>query len=96
MSTDIEKVYTEQIGVIPMVAEYLTRIDFINVIDSTVKPLRSNNRRLTHGQTAFVLILYLVCRPHSMYRVEEWVNNTSYLRILLLLRHSIYGMPMLI
>lgn len=83
MSTDIEKVYTEQVGVIPMVAEYLTRMDFINVIDTVVKPLRSNNRRLTHGQTAFVLILYLVCRPHCMYKVEEWVNNTSYLKILI-------------
>lgn len=83
MSTDIERVYTEQVGVIPMVAEYLTKIDFINVIDMAVKPLRSNNRRLTHGQTAFVLILYLVCRPHCMYKVEEWVNNTSYLKILI-------------
>lgn len=83
MSSDIEKVYTEQVGVIPMVAEYLTKMDFINVIDMAVKPLRSNNRRLTHGQTAFVLILYLICRPHCMYKVEEWVNNTSYLKILI-------------
>lgn len=83
MNTDIEKVYTEQIGVIPMVAEYLTKIDFINVIDTAVKPLRSNNRRLTHGQTAFILILYLVCRPHCMYKVEEWVKDTTYLKILM-------------
>ena len=83
MNTDIEKVYTEQVGVIPMVAEYLTKIDFINVIDTAVKPLRSNSRRLTHGQTSFILILYLVCRQHCMYKVEEWVNDTTYLRILM-------------
>lgn len=83
MSTDIEKVYTEQVGVIPMVAEYLKRMDFIKVIDTAVKPLRSNNRRLTHGETAFILILYLICRPHSMYKVEEWVESTSYLGIIM-------------
>ncbi|MBB6623367.1 DUF4277 domain-containing protein [Clostridium gasigenes] len=83
MSTDIEKIYTEKIGVLPMVAEYLMKMNFINAIDTIVEPLRSNTRRLSHGQTAFIVILFLICRPHCMYKVEQWVADTSYLKLLI-------------
>jgi transposase len=82
MNTTDAKVYTEQLGVIPIVAEYLAKINFIENIDAIVEPLQGNHRRLSHGKTCFILVLYLITRPHVMYKVEEWVENTSYLKIL--------------
>lgn len=65
-----------------MIAGFLQRMRFIETIDALVKPLRSNHRRLSHGETSFILILYLLCRPHIMCKVEEWVENTTYLKVI--------------
>jgi len=77
-----DMIVTEMVGAIPIISEYLNKISFISNIDGLVRPLRSNHSRLTHGETCFVMILYLLCRPHVMYRVEDWVANTTYLKIL--------------
>jgi transposase len=82
MNTTETKVCTEQLGVLPIIAEYLNKINFTENIDAIVEPLQTNHRRFSHGKTCFVLILYLITRPHVMYKVEEWVSNTSYLKLL--------------
>ena len=82
MISSLGNVVTESVGALPMVAAYLQRMRFIENIDTLVTPLRSNHRRLTHGETCFILILYLLCRPHVMYKVEDWVRDTTYLKVL--------------
>lgn len=74
-------IVTEQLGAMPMIIDYLQKIRFAENIDFLVPPLRSNNRRLSHGQTCFVLILYLLCRPRIMYKVSDWIKCTTYLRV---------------
>ncbi len=78
----MSNIITEIVGSIPVVADYLKKINLIKNIDTLVKPLRANNRRLSHGETCFVMILYLLCRPHVLYRVEDWVADTTYLKTL--------------
>lgn len=75
-------IVTENIGAMPLIAEYLKRMRFAENIDSIVAPLRSNNRRLSHGQTCFVIVLYLLCRPRVLYKLEEWVQDTTYLKVI--------------
>lgn len=82
MISSLGNVVTEHIGALPMVADYLKRMRFIEAIDTMVKPLRSNHRRLTHGETCFILVLYLLCRPHVMCKVEDWVRDNTYLKVL--------------
>lgn len=82
MISSLGNVVTEHIGALPMIADFLTRMHFIETIDALVKPLRSNHRRLSHGETCFILILYLLCRPHIMCKVEEWVQKTTYFKVL--------------
>lgn len=55
---------------------------FIENIDILVTLLRSNHRKLTRGGNCFILILYLLCRRHVMYKVEDRVRDTTYLRAL--------------
>jgi hypothetical protein len=80
MDNEINAVFTENIGAMPMIVDYLKKIKFAENIDKLVKPLRSNNERLSHGITCFVFILYLLCRPHVTYKLERWVEKTTYLK----------------
>lgn len=80
MDNKIDAVFTEHIGAMPMIVDYLKKIQFAQNIDNIVKPLRSNNERLSHGTTCFVFILYLLCRPHVTYKLESWVQETTYLK----------------
>jgi hypothetical protein len=82
MISSLGNVVTEFVGALPIIAAYLKRMQFIEKIDALVTPLRGNHRRLSHGETSFILILYLLCRPHVMYKVEDWVCETTYLRVL--------------
>lgn len=82
MRTSYENTGTETIGGLPLIASYLKKLNIINVIDEYTNQLRSNHRRYSHGKTCFVLILYLLFRPHVMYKIEEWVRETTYLRVL--------------
>jgi transposase len=79
---DSNEIATVCAGSIPIIYAYLQKIDFANRIDRMVAPLRSNNRRCSHGITATILILYLFCRAHIVYKVEEWVQETPYLMVL--------------
>jgi transposase len=78
----MSNILTEHVGAIPIIVDYLNKINLIKTIDTLIPPLRSNHFRLSHGETCFVMILYLLCRPHIMYRVEDWVANTTYLKTL--------------
>lgn len=80
MNNNKVNIVTEFVGALPMIVDYLKRIKFAENIDSLLPPLRSNNRRLSHGQTCFVLVLYLICRPHAMYKAQRWVQETTYLK----------------
>ena len=82
MISSAGNIVTEFVGALPMIVAYLQRMQFAETIDMIVTPLRSNNKRLSHGKTCFILILYLLCRPHVMYKVEDWVRDTTYLRVL--------------
>jgi transposase len=82
MKTSTDNTGIEPIGGIPLIASYLNKINIIDSIDKFVKPLRSNNRRYSHSKTCFVLILYLMFRPHVMYKLEDWVRDTTYLRVI--------------
>lgn len=74
------KVGFEAIGGLPLVAAYLQKLNFIKTIDDMVEPLRSNHRRMTHGETCFVMILYFLFKSDAVYKMEEWVLETTYLR----------------
>ncbi len=71
------------IGFMPIISHYLVKTRFIENIDTLLPPLRSNHCRLSHGQTCFILILYLLTRPHVHYGVMDWVAETPYLKILI-------------
>lgn len=72
----------EAVGGIVLVAEYLQKLNIIKIIDEILEPLRSNHRRLSHGETCFVFILFLLFRPRAIYKMIEWVEETTYLRVL--------------
>jgi len=82
MEHNISGLFSEQVGALPLIASYLNKINFAENIDNIVGKLRLNNRRFSHGNTCFVLVLYLIFRSHAIYKVEEWVKNTSYLQVL--------------
>ncbi|MFW6017048.1 MAG: IS1634 family transposase [bacterium] len=78
----MSNIITERVGSMPIIVDFLNKINLIKTIDTLLPPLRSNNTRLSHGKTCFVMILFLLCRPHIYYRVEEWVTNNLYLKTL--------------
>ena len=76
------KIGSETIGALPIIASYLKRMQIAHFIDSFTDDIRSNGSRMSHGDTSFILILYLFCRPHVVSKIEMWVEQTMYLRVL--------------
>jgi transposase len=72
---------SETIGPLPVLVHFLDSIHFIDNINSLAGDIRSNGRRWDHGRTAYVFLLFLCTRPHVLYRCQDWVNNSAYLRV---------------
>jgi len=70
------------IGMLIPVWAYLQKMKFAESIDTIVPLPGRNSDRLSHGVTAEVLALYLVSRPHALYKCESWVEECGYLRLL--------------
>jgi transposase len=73
---------SETIGSLPIVASYLRRIKIAEFVNLHAGSIRSNGRRLSHGDTTFIIMLFLFCRPHVISKVETWVKETMYLKVL--------------
>jgi len=76
------KVGSEVIGSLPIIASYLKKIKIAHFVDLYTNEIRSNGRRMSHGDTTFIIFLFLFCRPHVVSKIEEWVKQTMYLRVL--------------
>ena len=76
------KIGSEVIGSLPIIASYLRKIRIASFIDLHTEKIRSNGRRMSHGDTAFIIILFLFCRPHVISKIQTWVKLTMYLRVL--------------
>lgn len=76
------RIGSESIGALPIIASYLKRMRIAHFVDIFTDKIRSNGCRMGHGDTTFVLILYLFCRPHVISKIEIWVKHTMYLRVL--------------
>lgn len=76
------KIGSETIGALPIIASYLKRMNIAHIIDSFTDEIRSNGSRMSHGDTSFIMILFLFFRPHVMSKIEIWVEQTMYLRVL--------------
>jgi transposase len=76
------RIGSETIGALPIIASYLKRMKIAHFIDILTDNIRSNGSRMSHGDTSFIMILYLFCRPHVISKMEMWVEQTMYLRVL--------------
>ena len=73
---------SSDVGILIPIWWYLRRMQFAESIDSIVPPPGKNSARLSHGETAEVLALYLASRPHALYKCEGWVEECGFLRLL--------------
>lgn len=76
------KIGSETIGALPIIASYLKRMRIAHFVNLFAGDIRSNGSRMSHGDTSFIMILYLFCRPHVVSKIEMWVEQTMYLRVL--------------
>lgn len=76
------RIGSEMIGALPIIASYLKRMRIGYFVDLLTDKIRSNGCRMSHGDTTFIIILYLFCRPHVVSKIQTWVEQTMYLRIL--------------
>lgn len=61
----------EAIGPMPIIASYLRRMKIADFVNFHTGEVRSNGRRMSHGDTTFVILLFLFCRPHVVSKVED-------------------------
>ncbi|MDR1982905.1 MAG: IS1634 family transposase [Holosporaceae bacterium] len=71
------------LGRMPAIANFLFKLEIIGIIDGIVGYSRSS-LRLTHGETAFIFIMYMMTKRNAVtvYKLEKWVSQTPCIQLL--------------
>lgn len=73
----IDKIITRKVGSVPILEHYIKRMGIISIIDRMVAS--HPNRKISHGETAAAVMIYLLNGGKALYQVENWANGTDIL-----------------
>lgn len=70
------KISSERIDDIPLIVEWLSRIEIAKYIDQKMKKLHGNHQGMSYGQLSVLLLTYIITQSdHRLCAVEAWVET---------------------
>ncbi|WP_248277970.1 IS1634 family transposase [Brasilonema sp. UFV-L1] len=75
MEKEQVKIDSERIDDIPVVVEWLKKMEIAKCIDQKLRPLHGNHKGLNYGQLSVLLLTYIITQSdHRLCAVESWVQ----------------------
>jgi transposase len=75
MSEAEVKISSERIDDIPLIVEWLSRIEIAKYIDQKLKKPHGNHQGMSYGQLSVLLLTYIITQSdHRLCAVEAWVS----------------------
>lgn len=69
------KIYSERIDDIPLIVEWLKKMEIAKCIDQKLSPLHGNHKGMSYGQLSVLLLTYIITQSdHRLCAVEPWVQ----------------------
>lgn len=69
------KIYSERIDDIPVIVEWLKKMEIVKWIDQKLTPPHGNHKGLSYGQLSVLLLTYIITQSdHRLSAVEPWVE----------------------
>ncbi len=69
------KIYSERIDDIPVIVEWLKKMEIAKCIDQKLSPPHGNYQGLSYGQLNVLLLTYIITQSdHRLCAVEGWVE----------------------
>lgn len=75
MVSEQVKIYSERIDDIPVIVEWLKKMEIAKWIDQKLSPPHGNHKGMSYGQLSVLLLTYIITQSdHRLCAVEPWVQ----------------------
>lgn len=76
MNSETVEINSEQIDDIPVIVEWLKKMEIAKWIDKSLSPPHGNHQGMSYGQLCVLLLTYIITQAdHRLCAVESWVKK---------------------